>query len=123
MLARLALLILCRYWAMSSNYVKDIKKFIEGVNWDEDEDVKLMAISCASEVFKDYFDNDLLRMLYNVFIDIKNEDEINRAAAYTSMAIIIGINITSIPSPARFNIENDIDEKIIGKVVELLEKE
>src|SRR4051812_19227296 len=45
MLARLALMILCRYWHLSSEYQEQLEAFARGVEWDESDDIRLLAIS------------------------------------------------------------------------------
>jgi hypothetical protein len=45
MLARLALEILCGYWGQSDQYREEVLRFMRGVAWDLEEDVRQIAIS------------------------------------------------------------------------------
>src|SRR5437868_13266619 len=49
MLARAALKVLCADWGLYREYLSELRQFITGVAWDQDEDVKLQAISLGGE--------------------------------------------------------------------------
>jgi len=119
MLARLALQILCRYWGEAKNYKDVIKKFIESVDWDEDGDVRLMAIGCVTEVFKSEVSSELLRCVYNVFIDEK-EGKVARGAAYEVLAIVSGKDLNDLSQPLHFDFENDVDPSVIEKIKNII---
>ena len=112
MLARLSLQILCRYWGLASEYIKELCDFIAGVDWDEDEDVRDMAISCASEVFKVEKNPQLVKHIYDVFNNVE-EDLLSRGAAYESLAILKGISASELPQPMHFNIDSDVTPSVI----------
>ncbi len=114
MISKLSLQILCKYWGQTSHYKNYIIKFIRGVDWDIDEDVKIMAIGCAGNYLKDNVDIELLQEIYLVFI--KDDDEINRAAAYKGLALACRVDMTNFPSPYKFDLLKDVDLDVVDKV-------
>ncbi|NRB68437.1 MAG: hypothetical protein HRU48_13895 [Vibrio sp.] len=104
MLSRLALQILCRYWGKAKDYIEILCEFIEGVDWDDEEDVRDMALSCASEVFKEKNSTELLKYVYDIFNN-PHEDSISRGAAYESLAVLFGIEASKLPQPLHFDLE------------------
>lgn len=112
MLSRLALQVLCRYWGLAEDYASDILRFVKGLEWDEDEDVRIMAISCSDSLLALPQHRDLLAEVYRIATD-PDEDHVARQAAYSALAISIGVAPSELPSPARFNIDTDIDPRIL----------
>ena len=113
-----------RYIKPALNYEEskiELEKFIQGVSWDEEEDVRLMAIGCVTEVFKDIdgHQSKLLRCIYDVFVN-EEEDEIIRSGAYETLAIISGKSIIDLPQPIHFNFERDVDPLVVSKIEKLL---
>ena len=115
MLSRLALQVLCRYWGLADDYALDIHRFVTGVDWDEDDDVRLMAISCSDSLLASPQHRNLLRDIYRIATDTNEEDTV-RQAAYAALAISTGVSPTDMPSPAKFDIAKDIDPKILEEV-------
>lgn len=115
MLAKLSLQILCRYWGLANEYEDELEQFIRGVEWDEEEDVRLMAIGCVVDLYRKKQSPKLLKYVYDVFKDDK-EDEITRGAAYETLALISGKSLNDLPQPMNFNIASDVDENVLGKV-------
>lgn len=100
MIARLALQILGVHWGLGSRYTSEILRFLEGVEWDTDEDVRLAAISSAGEVVRSGSDRHLLRALVRIGTDI-SELDLMREAAIAGIARAIGYRYDQIPPPTR----------------------
>src|SRR6266849_11221932 len=69
MLARLALQILCNYWGLSNKYVDEIRRFVQGVAWDGDDDIRLAALSIGGNYLHDNEDKALLDAILALFRD------------------------------------------------------
>lgn len=115
MLVRLALQILCRYWGFAYEYKDLIANYLKLNEWDQDGDVRLMAIGCVTEVFKKGEDQLLLHEVFNIFRNIEN-DGLTRGTAYKTLAIISGMDIKDLPTPKNFRLERDVNPTIIEKV-------
>ena len=121
MMSRLALQILCQYWVLSSDYIKYLCEFIAGVDWDDEEDVRIMALSCSGEVFKHSNEPELLKYVYDVFID-PQEDDLCKSSAYESLAILYGEDLASLPGPMHFDIEKDVKSEVVDNAKNILEQ-
>lgn len=121
MLARLSLQILCQYWGLGCEYVTEIKEFINGVEWDEEDEVKDMALSCCASVFKKQEEANLVKSVYDVFID-QNEDSISRITAYGSLAVLAGLDIAKLAQPLEFAFDLDVDKKVLKYAEKIIEK-
>lgn len=116
MLARLALQILCRYWGLTEEYLIQIENFILKVEWDEDDDVRLMAIDCAGSFLVNKKVSQLLLLLLKIFRD-SDERQIVREAAYCSLALAMGKQPNELPTPSRhFDLDRDIDHSVISRI-------
>ena len=89
MLSALALKILCIYWQLSENYLNEIKQFINGVEWDELDDIRTSALRCGGEYLKTNDDDELLKLIYDVFIN-EIEDSVIQESAYSALAMATG---------------------------------
>lgn len=121
MLSRLALQILCRYWGETKDYIEVLCKFIEGVDWDDEEDVRDMALSCACEVFKESSSPRLLKYVYDVFSN-PHEDSISRGAAYEGLAVLFGKDVSELPQPLHFDLDKDVQEEVVENAREILKE-
>ncbi len=114
MLARLALQILCRYWGLAAEYIGEIEQFVRKVDWDEDEDVRVMAIDCAGPFLAENKLPRLLSLLLQIYRDDR-EDQITREAAYCSLALAAGKRVIELPLASRhFDLERDVDRSVIA---------
>lgn len=100
MLARLALQILCKFWSETDNYIDYVKRALDGLAWDEDEDVRQMALSAAGEYLRDHQEAALLEKLISIVED-ENDDELTRADAYISLARAMGKEWAELPKLSR----------------------
>ncbi|MEW6363200.1 MAG: hypothetical protein AB1714_01025 [Acidobacteriota bacterium] len=113
MLVRLALQILCHFWGKTEKYLATVKEYLHGAPWDEDDDVKLMAISITGEYLRKKPEADLLRRLLHLFRDAA-EERITREAAYCAMARAYGWGWQEIPRASRhFDLEKDTDKEVL----------
>jgi hypothetical protein len=113
MLSRLALQILCRYWGMTAEYQETVEQFVRKVDWDEEDDVRLMAIDCAGSFLAENKSAPLLSLLLQIFRD-ESERQIVREAAYCSLALAAGKPPNDLPATSRhFDLERDVDRSVI----------
>ena len=92
MISRIAFIVLCDYWGLTNEYLQQMKDFIRGVDWD-DNDVRLVAISTAGEHLRENFNPELLELLIETFEgsgcsskEELYEEEVVRQAAYSALA-------------------------------------
>lgn len=104
MISKIALQTLCNFWDFTEEYLDDVKSFVRGVDWDEDEDVRMIAISAAGQFLKTSFDKELLQLLINVFENnhqdesIKDsKDNLIQGCAYEAILRAMGKNYNEIP--------------------------
>lgn len=114
MLARLALQVLCRYWGLATEYVETIERFICKVDWDREDDVRLMAIDCAGSIVADSKNSRLISLLLKIFRD-SGERQIVREAAYGSLALAAGKTLNELPAASRhFYLQQGVDPAVIA---------
>lgn len=91
MLARLALQILCNYWGLTERYLPVVRRFVEGVEWDDDS-VRLVALSIAGRYLREHADPGLLDLLLEIAQpDPKSPEETLRAqVALEALAAAVG---------------------------------
>lgn len=101
-----ALKILCIYWRYTEDYLEKVMAFIKGVEWDVNDDVRLMAFSVAGEHLrrtdhKKPLDQELLKLLSCFFFDPRSipgyqgdecYHDLLRSCAYTALARAVGKN-------------------------------
>ena len=103
MLAKLALQILCNFWDKPSDYVDHLIKFLKGVDWDKNHDIRLQAISCVGEYLRQRKssrlnepEHECLTLLVGIFDDEKQR-HVLREAAYSALARAYGLGRKDIP--------------------------
>jgi hypothetical protein len=120
MLARLAVQILCRYWGLTAEYQQALERFVRKVEWDQEDDVRLMAIDCAGSFLAENQSPRLLSLLLETYRD-KRERQLVREAAYCSLALASGKQLDELPSASRhFDLEADVDPSVIAAAEKLL---
>jgi hypothetical protein len=120
MLSRLAVQILCGYWNETERYIDRVIEFVDGVNWDEDDDVRLVAISNGGEYLRAHSHPVLLRRLIDIVRD-RNERPIVRTAAYFALSRAVGRDWKELPSAARvLDIETEADRMILQEALHRL---
>ncbi|MCY2944526.1 MAG: hypothetical protein NT142_08335 [Planctomycetota bacterium] len=99
MLARGAVYALCQCWDDTEKYLPELIAFCQGVAWDEDDDIRLISLSCGGEYLRKYWNQELAESLAKV---AENEsDDIVCNAARTAIARAMGLDHSQIPSPKR----------------------
>jgi hypothetical protein len=122
MLARLALQVLCRYWGLTAEYQEELDRFAHKVDWDEDDDIRLMAIDCIGSFLAENKVPRLLSLLLQIFRN-DSERQIVREAAYCSLALAAGKQAGELPSASRhFDLEHDVDCSVIAFAEATLQK-
>lgn len=120
MLSRKALEVLCDDWNDTARYLDQVLEFVLGVKWDEEEDVRPMAISIAGEYLRSHDEPRLLSELVRIF---ENEDEPQtmREGAYFALARAAGRDWKELPSAARhFDLSQDTDPSVLREARERL---
>ena len=99
MLARAAVYALCQCWGETDRYLAQIKAFCRKVSWDVDDDVRLIAITCAGDHLRSQFDKELAQSLLTIARNDPNV--VVRGAAQSAIARAIGASPAAIPSPRK----------------------
>lgn len=126
-----ALKVLCRYWELTPNYLKEIKEFIRGSEWDESDDARSMAIEIAGEYLCKGEDKELLGLLIDVFYNFEHSNayignsrypDLIRSSAYQALLTAGGKTRDEIPDePHVVNGQlNLLDLKTISRLQERL---
>lgn len=103
MITRIALKSLCNDFGLTKNYLDLLKKFILGVDWDEEDDVRLIAISIAGTYINETGDTTLLPLLLAIY-ENENEDNSFRNVAYEALARATGIKSIDLPSARKVKV-------------------
>mgnify|MGYP006297469979 FL=1 len=82
MLARAALIQLCRYFDEFDRYRDVVIQFIEGVQWDWLGAVRHQAIRLAGQHLAEHEDIELLRLLFEIYLDPNDN---RRETAYKAL--------------------------------------
>lgn len=106
MISKIALKSLCTYWDLTGEYLDELKMFINGVDWDDFDDVRLSAIGIAGEYLRSTSNPELLHILINLFENLgtstllKNAEnpELVRSCAYYAIARAMGKEYNQIPN-------------------------
>jgi len=111
MVARMALQVLSNHWDKASRYRDEIEAFVRGVAWDEEDDVRLAAISIAGELSRTS-DKKLVSLLASIFSDMQQR-QIVRQAAYFALARALGLNWDELPPASRkLDLESATDPRV-----------
>lgn len=97
MISKIALQSLCDYWGLYRYYLEQIKAFIRGVEWDDGEQVKIIALSAAGTYIQESGDKSFLKVLLDVY-DNEKEDDLNRSFAYEVITRTMGVKSKDLPS-------------------------
>jgi hypothetical protein len=109
MLARLALFVLCENWNLSADYRGVITEFVAGVPWDDENDVRILAIDIAGSLLKTEPDLRLLRLVVEMYNDRSEPPpQLMRAAAYLALAKAAGRTYNEMPSDG---LDFEVDEQ------------
>jgi hypothetical protein len=97
-------------------YVPLLKKYIEGVSWDLDEDLKLHAVHIAREYLKEHEDPSVVALLIKQFEGA--QDSVVREAAHEALMSVAGIDRSDVASTiaARGMSESDLRLDVIERL-------
>jgi hypothetical protein len=111
-------MILCGYWDLSLEYKNRIEEFVRKVEWDDEEDVRVLAISIAGRLLAKHDDRVLLKLLIYVFRD-PSEGQLIRETAYCALGEAAGKNPSELPLASRhFDLERDLDPDVVAYIEE-----
>jgi hypothetical protein len=120
MLARLALQIVCGYWGDIERYLDQVLEFVKGVDWDDENDVRQVAISNAGEYLRTQSHTELLQRLLDIVRD-GNESPTIRADAYFALSRAVGRDWKDLPNAAHvFDVEKEADPTILQEALRRL---
>jgi len=118
MLARLALQILCTFWNLTERYMPQVHKFLIGVPWDRDDDVRQIAISISGEYLRTRDDPALLENLINI-AENPQESSLIREDAIRALARALGNDWQDLPAATkRTSIEDKWSQNILRQAYE-----
>lgn len=124
LIAQTALETLCDEWGYTLDYIKEIKQFIDGVEWDKKDDLRMAAIACAPNILTRETDNELLQILFNIFENgeerqkdsikrIKTNVPILRRCAYEAIVLSMGVNYADMAGLSNIDVktrEKELDQ-------------
>jgi len=116
--AKRALWTLCSCWDLTDQYLDVLLWYMEGTPWDDGEDCKLVAISCAGSYLKDHSSPELLRKIIETFED---ENSRTRETAYRALVELTGGDWYSLPTT--LDLEKYVDPAVVKKAKKRLERE
>ena len=123
MLARLALQILCGYWGNTAQYLEEVLRFMRGVPWNQEENVRQIAVSEAGEYLRSNTEPRFLRELISIF-ESEDEERSMHEGAYFALARAVGRDWKDLPSAAsHFDLVTQIDPAVIQVAKERLRRE
>jgi hypothetical protein len=124
MLSRLALEVLCLYWGEAHRYVSDVHRFIVGVHWDRESDVRQMAILLAGHYLRSNSDSFLLGELVSIVEDT-NERALIRGDAYLALGRAMGLDWNELPAATKnFDVALELDPSLLKRAkTRLMEEE
>jgi hypothetical protein len=115
-LSALAVQVLCSSWDLARDYREELLSFLRGVDWDDEGYVKLQTISSVGEYLRKNSDDELLRMIYDIFSDAR-ERPLIRAAAYNALCRSEGMEWKDIvPTPRVLDSSTEINREVLDRV-------
>ena len=68
MVSGMAVKVLFRYWGDDAQrYLNEMKAFIKGVSWDEDDDLRLAAMQCAGDFLRENPEKELYQLVLDLY--------------------------------------------------------
>jgi hypothetical protein len=90
----------CRYsaatWDKTEKYLEYVRAFLRGVDWDDEEDVRQIAISIAGEYLRGRWDEELFQQLLDIATNDHDLPAI-RVTAIRALGRALGDNWTEFP--------------------------
>ncbi len=94
-ISEIAFVVLTSRWGLIDEYIKELKLFLKGVDWDEREDIRRNAVSITGWYLTNHEDKDLLETLIRIVED-DTEDELIHETAYLALGEAMGRNIIQV---------------------------
>ena len=113
-ISSMALRTLVSYWDLMEDYLREIKLFVRGVDWDDD-DVRIVAVSAAGRYLTGYQDKELLKLLIDIFVNT-NEPDYIRQGAYRALADAVGRDWRDLVG------EKEMDLTILDEAIQMLDE-
>jgi hypothetical protein len=119
-ISALSLKALCRWWGLFKEYRHRVISFLQGVEWDIDQDVKLQAIGLAGEYLRDHSDLEILESLHDIFVD-QRERNLIRGAAYLALCRSDGAEWADLPPASRpVDLSTEVDQAVVSRIEQKL---
>ena len=68
MVSGMAVKVLFRYWGDDAQrYLNEMKAFIKGVSWDEDDDLRLAAMQCTGDFLRETPEKELYQLVLDLY--------------------------------------------------------
>lgn len=77
-----ALKALCTCWHLTEDYLDIIKMYIRGVDWDQSDEVRMVAMGIAGTFLRKKFDRELLQLLIHVFENLGETETLYESRDY-----------------------------------------
>ena len=113
-ISSMALRTLVSYWDLMEDYLREIKLFVKGVDWDDDH-VRIVAVSAAGRYLTGYQDKELLKLLIDIFVNT-NEPDYIRQGAYEALADAVGRDWRDLVG------EKEMDLTILDEAIQMLDE-
>ena len=91
-LSSIALKVICTDWNLVSHHIDLLRTFIRGVDWDDEDDLRLCAISIAGKYLFSTSDTALLGELLAAY-DQSQNDEILSGAVFRAIWMAMGRDV------------------------------
>ena len=112
-ISAVALQTLVSYWDFMEEYARELKTFVRGVDWDQYEDVRIVAVSAAGRYLTGYQDKELLRELIEIFTNTTESDSI-REMAYWALVDAVGRD------PIKLMKAKEMDLTVLDEAIQML---
>ncbi len=113
MLARLALEVLCVHWRLANEYRDHIVRFLQGIGWYNEEDVRQIAVYAAGEMLAHAQDRELLALLVRL-AETDDRDTLVRDDALFALARAAGYPWQALPSVSQgLSPESELGRRVL----------
>jgi hypothetical protein len=103
-----------------SEYREELLAFLQSVDWDAEDYVKLQALSIAGEYLRGHQDREILKIVYDIYGN-PEERGLIRAAAYIALCRSAGAEWRDIvPAPGFVDSSTEVDREILRRVEQKL---
>ena len=112
----LALIALCSWWGPADAYRSELIQFLNGVDWDAGDYVKLQSIAICGEYLRKNASSEILKVIYGIFSN-ETERSLIRSAAYRAICRSEGVEWRDMPPASRvFDFSKEINHAMLFRV-------